>query len=148
MMKLLKGENDMFEFDHVAISVSNYEKSLKFYQKLGFEEVKKVYWEERRAIIGVLRLLDTYLEIFCFEQYQTIENYAMDDLSTIGVNHFSLNTMLKLEEINLILLEKKIIEVPCYIENGDLGRRSILIKDPDGIELQIMEGKALIKKLD
>jgi hypothetical protein len=147
-MKLLKGENDMFEFDHVAISVSNYEKSLKFYQKLGFEEVKKVYWEERRAIIGVLRLLDTYLEIFCFEQYQTIENYAMDDLSTIGVNHFSLNTMLKLEEINLILLEKKIIEVPCYIENGDLGRRSILIKDPDGIELQIMEGKALIKKLD
>ena len=43
----------MFNFNHVAISVTNAEESIEFYKKFGFEEFKSWKAEDENIKIGV-----------------------------------------------------------------------------------------------
>lgn len=62
----------MFNFNHVTISVSNLEKTFRFYQKFGFEKYKE-YHDESVDII-MLKLGSMILEIF---HYQKNTNYLI-----------------------------------------------------------------------
>ena len=59
----------MFNVNHVAISVTDIDKSIEFYKKFGFEEFKKWKAEDESIKINMLKLNNIVLEIFCYKEY-------------------------------------------------------------------------------
>ncbi len=56
---------------HTAISVSDLDKSVDWYQKmLGFEPMQKFERPDLGAKIAMMRLANYNLELFCFEDYK------------------------------------------------------------------------------
>lgn len=128
----------MFSFDHIAISVTNLERSIEFYQKLGF--ILDNQFEDGDYKWATLKLNEFSLEIFC---YNKNNNKFSGDLSITGVNHFALNTKNIDDCIQNI---KEFYSGKIEIYYGDLNRKSFWIKDPDNIGIQIIETKKLVKK--
>jgi len=128
---------------HISISVTDFEKSKDFYEKLGFKE--KITWKSpgESLIISHLMLNDICLEIFKYENYQEMPQTAKElttDLPRIGVKHFGLKVD-SIEEMNEFLVEKGIIAEKQQINTGNTGVRYFFIKDPDEMLLEIVEDK-------
>lgn len=128
----------MFSFDHVAISVTNLENSIKFYQKLGFVLDKE--FDDGDYRWATLTLNDFSLEVFC---YNKNNNKYSNNLSVTGVHHFALKVVNIDETIKTI---KEIYKEELEIYHGDLKRKSFWIKDPDNIGIQIIESRKNNKK--
>ena len=81
----------MFNFNHVALSVDNVEKSLEFYKKLGFKILKE--YHDKSVDIFHLSLNDVVLEIFHYFDNIDLPEHSKNlstDLKTIGNKHFGL----------------------------------------------------------
>ncbi len=63
----------MFDINHIAISVANRDKSIEFYKKFGFEVYKSWFSDDESIKIDMLRLNNTFLEIFCYKDYKPLE---------------------------------------------------------------------------
>jgi glyoxylase I family protein len=130
----------MFTIHHVALSVTDIEKSIEFYALFGFKEAYRWKSEEGDLAIAHLKLGETFLELFCFKNHQEAPESSkelMSDLPRIGVKHFGLKV-------------KSIHETKSFIiENGYQGDINIIrgnteidyffIKDPDGILLEFVQ---------
>lgn len=130
----------MFHMDHTALSVTNMDKSIDFYENLGFEVTKKWLSEDDSLQITMLKLDDVYLELFCYKTHTPLPESAKSvasDLLVLGTKHVALHTD-DLQAAIEYLLEHKIITQTPEIKTGRLGRDYFFIPDPDGIQVEII----------
>ncbi|MDQ6982063.1 MAG: VOC family protein, partial [Mariprofundus sp.] len=81
----------MFSFHHVALSVSDIEKSVAFYALLGFEAVFRWLEEDGSFAIVHLKQGEALLELFCFSNNISAPESSKQiatDLPRIGIKHF------------------------------------------------------------
>lgn len=130
----------MFTINHVAISVTNKEASVEFYKKFGFKEFKSWEAEDESIKIQMLKLENTVLEIFCYQENTQLPETAKriaTDLPVIGTKHFALGVE-DIEEAKKFVLENN-ISMDVEIKVGRLGKPYFFIADPDGILVEIIE---------
>jgi len=130
----------MFTIHHVALSVSNMKKSIEFYAFFGFKVA--YHWESdaKDLQIAHLKLGETFLELFCFKQYQkspTSSHELSTDLPRIGVKHFGLKVKSVHETKDLILNNG--YQGAIEIIRGKTEVDYFFIKDPDGILLEFIQ---------
>ena len=130
----------MFTVNHIAISVSDIDKSVEFYKKFGFKELKSWDAEDNSIRIRMLKLNDIVLEMFCYKEYKELPQTSKSietDLPVIGTKHFALGVkdILKAKEF---VLNNGICE-KVEIKKGRLGKPYFFIQDIDGILVEIIE---------
>lgn len=130
----------MFNINHVAISVTDIERSIGFYKKFGFQEFKSWKAEDDSIKINMLKLNNTVLEIFCYKEYTDLPETAKTtatDLSILGTKHFALGVD-DIEKAKEFVIQNDICE-NIDIKRGRLGKQYFFINDPDGILVEIIE---------
>ncbi len=130
----------MFNVNHIAISVTNMERSIEFYKKFGFKDFKSWKAEDESIKITMLKLNEVVLEIFNYKDYIKLPETAKTtatDLPVIGTKHFALGVE-NIQEAKKFVLENKICE-SVDIKAGRLGKEYFFINDPDGILVEIIE---------
>ena len=130
----------MFNVVHVAISVSDINRTVDFYKKFGFEEFKSWSADDESIKINMLKLDNMVLEIFCYKDYESIPESARkitDDLRVIGTKHFALGVD-DINEAKEFVMKNDICN-DVEINKGRLGKEYFFISDPDGILVEIIE---------
>lgn len=135
--------NVSYAIHHVAISVSNHERSVEFYAQLGFRQVH--FWEagDKSFSITHLKLGGFILELFCFANALAAPDSihsTKTDLPIIGTKHFGLGVD-SIEAAREDLAVKGIVDKNIEITEGRTGPRYFFIEDPDGILVEIIEDK-------
>ncbi len=120
---------------HVGFVVSDLDRSLEFYESLGFEIESSMAPEPGRSLTFI-RLGDFYLELFWYEQTPVAP--PVPEGRQLGFRHFALKTndidgvVAELKARNLVPADAEIREV--------MGRyRLLFLHDPDGIEIEISQ---------
>ncbi len=119
---------------HVAITVSNLERSRAFYESFGFETERSF---ERRDLKGkavFLKLYDFRVEIWEFEDKKKGNNVS--DLDILGIRHIAFEVP-EIEESIRNLSEKGLVF--CPITTGASGARFTFTSDPDGNQIEFYE---------
>ncbi len=130
----------MFSIHHVALSVSNMERTCNFYALFGFDIVYSWESDAKDIQISHLKLGETFLELFCFKEHQEAPKSSKElitDLPRLGVKHFGL-------KVKSIHETKKFLEEHGYQEEIEVirGKTEVdyfFIKDPDGILLEFIQ---------
>jgi len=126
---------------HIALSVSNLEKSIAFYGRLfGFKCSDVCDDKTSKLKIALLKKDRVALELFQFQQYNSLPEYRKDlnnDLKTLGVKHFAFEV--DNIESEFERLKKAGVEFATDIGVLEAGLRYFFIKDPDGIFVELIE---------
>jgi len=130
----------MFTIHHVALSVSNIQKTIEFYALFGFKVAYHWKSDDQELQIAHLKLGETFLELFCFKKYEEAPKSSkelMTDLPRLGVKHFGL-------KVKCVHETKEFIIKNGYKENIEIirGKTEVdyfFIKDPDGILLEFIQ---------
>lgn len=121
---------------HLAISVKNSEKSIRFYKdNFGFKEIKRFTKPGWDGGAVVLKLSDLELEVFEFRS--NIEK--MDDLSNlkvIGLKHIGIQVADVNKEYGE--LKRKGVDIDTPVK-GTTVNWFCFLRDPDGIPIEIIE---------
>lgn len=120
---------------HIAIIVSDYEKSKAFYTEvLGLRIIAETYREARASYKLDLAIGDQYvIELFSFPDYAIRPNYP----EALGLRHLSFEIS-NIEQSYKELLDKKIPVEPIRIDELT-GKRFLFFSDPDGLPLELYE---------
>jgi glyoxylase I family protein len=125
---------------HFAITVSNFDRALKFYEKLGFVVLFTKDTPEKRKRLALLGKDELRLEVFYYEDFtdnpasrETIGN----NVNEIGPKHFAL----RVDSITDAQEELKAMGIPLASEPqiGDAGYHFFFIRDPDGIWIEYVQ---------
>lgn len=119
---------------HIAIIVSNYEKSKDFYvNKLGFQILRENYREERGDYKLDLKLGECELEIFSGKNNPKRPSYP----EACGLRHLAF----KVDDIEKEVEELKVlgIEVEPIRLDEITSKRMTFFQDPDGLPLELHE---------
>ena len=130
-------------FGHVAIKVTDLEKSLAFWEQgLGFPEMLRLKHDDGSTWLVYLRITDqVFLEIF-----PGAENDRAPGWNANGVNHLCL-TIEDLEGTTQ-RIEAAGIKLTSPIKMGLDGNRQAWIEDPDGNRIELMEMNANCLQLE
>jgi len=135
------GEVEMFSPHHLAISISSLERSIPFYEKLGFSEVMRWQADDESLTIVQMQLGALLLEMFCYAlseaggvQERTLES----DLKTTGVKHFGLRVD-DIEEACKQLIEAGLADATITVTKGRTGIEYLFLRDPDGLFVEIVQ---------
>lgn len=110
--------------DHIALIISK-EENLKFYEKLGFKEIKRI--ERSYDTVVFFKHEDVTLEIFIDSSHPE----RMNSPESLGLRHIA---------FCVDDLEKIMLMFPCEKVRTDwFGRRYMLTKDPDGQPIELKE---------
>ncbi len=126
---------------HIALSVSDIDRSCVFYKKhFGFKCTQCFQIKSSGLKICILKKDNVALELFEFKNYKALPEYRKNldsDLKTLGTKHFAIavddisRTYKKLKQSKV-----KFATDICIFENG---LEYFFIKDPDGILVEVME---------
>jgi glyoxylase I family protein len=133
----------MYSFHHVCLSVTDRERSVAFYNQLGFAQVHLWQADDGSLTITHLKHGDMMLELFCYRDHQQAPESIRStktDLPVIGTKHFGMRVG-SIEAARQDLAAKGIIKPDTVITEGHTGVRYIFIADPDGILVEISEDK-------
>jgi glyoxylase I family protein len=126
---------------HVAISVSNINRSISFYRKhFGLKLYRKYVFPDKRLTMALLKKGNITLELFEFKKRKPLPQYRKtldNDLHTLGVKHFSLET--KNIQIVYNKFKKARVKFETELRVFANGKRYFFIKDPDDVLIEIME---------
>lgn len=127
-----------YHFHHITINAKDLFASESFYYLLGFK--KAFEYKARDGSLTVLHLKNGYnlIEIFSYSsETPTTPEDEQSYFLTDGVKHFALKVP-SLEKAKEDLL-KKGINPHTDISEGRMGIKHFLIKDPDGISIEIVQ---------
>lgn len=132
------------QLHHVALTVDDLSDSIKWYQDIfGCEVVRK--YDKADTHIALLSLGDCYLELFHFDDTQTLPDYRRDvmrDLGVVGTKHMGLQVD-NLENA-ITQLKQKGVEVLTDPDTTFFGGRYAFCRDCNGILIELYErGKAI-----
>lgn len=117
---------------HVAITCSDYERSLAFYKKLGFTLIRRAWREKNQDYLTMLGCGDIVLELF--------EDPTASPAPTephLGLRHFAFRVT-DVEE-TARWLNSMGIETEPIREDKINGGRLTFFRDPDGLDLELHE---------
>ncbi len=120
---------------HIAIIVSDYDKSKDFYvNKLGFEVIRENYRPEKEDWKLDLKIdSNTELEIFAPKNPPKRPSYP----EACGLRHLAF----KVEEIEAVVQQLKELEIECEPIRTDefTNKKMTFFFDPDGLPLELHE---------
>lgn len=118
----------MLEFDHVAITTNDLEKTIDFYQKIGYMFQNQFNDDEYRW--ATLTLGTTRLEIFepLEKELPIIEHIAYSFNDDEEAYQIAKNFGYQTDQLDIF--------------SGDLNRTSFFIKDNNGISIQLIKKKS------
>lgn len=119
---------------HIAVKVSDLQRSLDYYTRLGLKEMTRLTNDKGEAWIVYLRLSDTqFLELFPGAK---TDRAPADDGSN-GVNHLCWTT----DDLDATVagIEAAGLKLRSPISKGLDGNRGAWIEDPDGNRIELME---------
>jgi catechol 2,3-dioxygenase-like lactoylglutathione lyase family enzyme len=129
-----------FGLDHVALTVSDLERSLEFYRRnFGFE-CRRVLPLRETGRVALLRGTGLTIEMFAPAGALPLpedRRTPTADLQTIGVKHFALQVDDILAASDL--LKRNGVEFISEVTVGVRGLRRFFIKDPDGTGIEVTE---------
>ena len=125
-IKQLKGYSNGRSCDHIALIVSS-EKSIQFYEKLGFKETKRI--ERSYDTVIFMRCGQVILELFVDPNHP--ERVAAPEAK--GLRHIAFSV----DSLDAVMKE---------LERGEVrtdwfGRRFTFTMDPDGQSIELIEQK-------
>lgn len=119
---------------HMAIIVSDYERSKEFYvQKLGFEIIRENYREERGDYKLDLKMGEAELEIFGVQNPPERVSHP----EACGLRHLAFRVDC-IEEVIAELKEKGIECEPVRMDEFTM-KKMTFFQDPDGLPLELHE---------
>ena len=123
------------KIQHIALIVSNYERSKQFYTNiLGFEIIQETYRAERDSYKLDLSLNGQYsIELFSFPNYVARPSYP----EALGLRHFAFEVD-KIED-TIQELKAKGIAVEEVRIDPLTGKSFTFFQDPDGLPLELYE---------
>lgn len=110
--------------DHIAVIVSN-EDSIQFYKKFGFTEIKRIV--RSKDTIVFLKCDELIIEMFIDPAHPS----RLSEPESKGLRHIAI-VVDSLEDVDVDLCENRM---------DWFGRRSCMIKDPDGQPIEVIEEK-------
>ncbi|KRN57787.1 MULTISPECIES: SMU1112c/YaeR family gloxylase I-like metalloprotein [Carnobacterium] len=119
---------------HVAIIVSDYQRSKEFYvEKLGFKIIRENHRKERNDVKLDLKLGASELEIFAMPNSPK----RVSQPEACGLRHLAF----KVEEIEETIAELTALGIPCEPIRIDdyTGEKMTFFFDPDGLPLELHE---------
>lgn len=132
---------EQLQLGHVAMSVSDLDKSIDFYKRVfGFECIKRFYIEALKAEACFLKKGDSTLELFNFKDFKPLPDYRkslVTELKTLGVKHFAFKIK-NIEEVYRYFKDTG-IEFATEMRMGGSGLRYFFMKDPDNILIEVIE---------
>ena len=131
----------MLKIGHIALSVSNLDRSISFYEKnFGLRCVQRFQIGASGPEVGMLKKDDVNLELFQFDESVPLPSYRKDlnsDLKTLGVKHFAFEVA-DIEK-TYEQLKNSNVKLVTDIRTLDNGLRYFFIKDHDGIFIELIE---------
>lgn len=134
-------KENLFEFNHVTLGVSDMNRSVDFYKKFGFSLEKEFETDDMKIVW--MKLNGIILEMFWYKKHNELPNHSKtlnEDLMTVGNKHFGLGVK-SIEEAIKFIKENNLCDDEITITEGRMGKRYFFIKDPDGILFEIIEEK-------
>lgn len=126
---------DLNLIHHIAIIVSDYEKSKEFYtNKLGFKVIRENYRQEKEDWKLDLKVNDTTeLEIFAPQNPPKRPSYP----EACGLRHLAF----KVDDIERTVEELRSLEIECELIRIDefTNKKMTFFFDPDGLPLELHE---------
>lgn len=125
---------ELSQIHHVAIIVSDYEKSKEFYvEKLGFDIIRENYRADRNDYKLDLKLGDAELEIFGMKNPPS----RVSGPEACGLRHLAF----KVKHIEEVVeeLRKKGIETEPIRKDDYTGKKMTFFRDPDNLPLELHE---------
>ncbi len=120
---------------HIALKVSDLERSIAFYSKLGFELKEKIELEKFSSTIAFLKAKEGGAELeLVYNWKEKAEPGSQQGFLHLGIEVEDLEQFIK-------ELEEKGIAVSCQPFETPDGTKICFISDPDGYEIELIQPK-------
>ena len=125
---------------HVSLNVTGLEKSIRFYERLGFAE-KHRYADDSVIIVHLLGQ-NLLVELFHYSNAFSTKSIPSDiqHCDIIGIEHFSL----QVDDIHEAFEELKQFSI-CNVSKGRTGIDYFFITDPDGNRIEIVRDTRMLR---
>ena len=122
-------------FDHLLVVVKDFEKSVKFYQLLGFKLLDTI--DRPNDTVSVMELGGFRIEMMYIKEGKATEGHSRKE-TDMGFRHIGLKVDDVMDVYKKLEKSIKFDSEPKPIQNRP-GRLTVFFKDPNGIEMHFVQ---------